>query len=289
MLFPCKKLPFIKLLPCVWSSSSTTHTTVGATLCCQTSRICRERRGKKIGDLVCRVCLADEQLLGNLIVSLSYPLRICYGFLIRCFRHLSSISWQWIWCHPTGAWKLTCAEYIIYKSCITCHCNGDNEGPETGVFVVFHVFIVWVSTVQLSSCPTSVAHTTKTSVQVPATSFTGETWLDVCESASSDTTSWTRCYTGPLQLSNKPHPTTELVLAQNSLMVNLSVWWQLSIYGHALGVLNEYGQISRNKICSIQSEMDAVCPKKMRFWSGSFPIFYKAYIIFWTQLRKPAI
>lgn len=52
--------------------------------------------GERLETQCARVCLADEQLLGNLIVSLSYPLRICYGFLIGCFCHLSSISWQWI-------------------------------------------------------------------------------------------------------------------------------------------------------------------------------------------------
>lgn len=48
------------------------------------------------------------------------------------------------------------------------------KGPDNSSVAGLHIFIDWLSNVQLSSCSSSVADTTQPS-QVPATSLTGET------------------------------------------------------------------------------------------------------------------
>lgn len=48
------------------------------------------------------------------------------------------------------------------------------KGPDNSSVAGLHIFIGWLSNVQVSSCSPSVADTTQPS-QVPATSLTGET------------------------------------------------------------------------------------------------------------------
>lgn len=80
-------------------------------------------------------------------------------------------SWQLtnIWAHALTGWASHCSAMPRLGFWHGC----DNDGPDSSI-AVFHVFIGWVSTVHLSSCPASVPQTAHLPPQILATSFTGE-------------------------------------------------------------------------------------------------------------------